>query len=61
MIGFVTWPPFFTPNCYKGGQVTNQSCENMLYYCQGVKYFNKVHNFLASADIKVFACLQCCF
>ena len=22
MIGFVTWPPFFVPKCYKGGQVT---------------------------------------
>ena len=26
MIGFVTWPPFFIPKCYKGGQVTN-TCE----------------------------------
>ena len=22
MIGFVTWPPFFIPKCYKGDQVT---------------------------------------
>ena len=22
MIGFVTWPPFFVPKYYKGGQVT---------------------------------------
>ena len=39
MIGFVTWPPFFVPKCYKGGQVI---CENM-YVIQGVKNsFGKV-------------------
>ena len=57
MIGFVTWPPFFVPKYYKGGQVTKpiilvKICYKLLYVIQGVE--NKVTNFLASADIRVF-------
>ena len=60
MIGFVTWPPFFVPKCYNGGQVTKpiilvKICYKLLYVIQGVKNsFGKVANFLASADIRVF-------
>ena len=48
MIGFVTWPPFFVPKCYKGGQVTKpivlvKICYKLLYVSQGVKNcFGKV-------------------
>ena len=57
MIGFVTWPPFFVPKCYKGGQVTKpiilvKICYKLLYVIQGVE--NWLSNFLASADIRVF-------
>ena len=42
MIGFVTWPPFFIPNCYKSGQVTKpiilvKICYKLLYVIQGVE------------------------
>ena len=68
MIGFVTWPPFLYQHYYKGGQVTKpimKMCYKLLHVIQGVKkYFDKVTNFLASADIKAFGrtCLiACCF
>ena len=42
MIGFVTWPPFFIPKCYKGGQETKpiilvKICYKLLYVIQGVE------------------------
>ena len=39
MIGFVTWPPFFVPTCYKGGQVTKPIIlvKILLYVIQGVE------------------------
>ena len=56
MIGFVTWPPFFVPKCYKGGQVTKpiilvKICYKLLYVIQLVE-IGLVSNFLASADIR---------
>ena len=32
MIGFVTWPPFFIPKCYKDGQVTKPIILVKIYY-----------------------------
>ena len=38
MIGFVTWPPFFVPKCYKGGQVTKTIIlVKIRYVIQGVE------------------------
>ena len=59
MIGFVTWPPFFVPKCYKGGQVTKpiilvKICYKLLYVIQGVENSFGKFNFLASADIRAF-------
>ena len=46
MIGFVTWPPFFVPKCYKGGQVLIilvKICYKLLHVIQVVENgFGKV-------------------
>ena len=64
MIGFVTWPPFFVPKCYKGGQVTKpiilvKICYKLLYVIQGVENsFGKVTSWpqLISEFLVAHAC-----
>ena len=62
MIGFVTWPPFFVPKCYKGGQVTKpiilvKICYKLLYIIQGVENsFGKVTSWV---QVMANISLQC--
>ena len=65
MIDFVTWPPFIIIYRHEKrwpSDKANHTCKDMLLYCVSFKelqIFDKVANFLASADIKPFdhACL----
>ena len=62
MIGFVTWPPYnikddSTKRCMWPSDKANHSCENALetIVCHSSKrILNKMFNFLALLDIRVF-------